>query len=104
MIGRFYADLLIDGVVLIEIKAAASVEPYAVAQLLNYLKAAGGGIGLLLNFGRQPEVKRLVLGVPPAPFEGGEQVAIAAKTTSSWSVPSVFIRAGHDRPGPCSCI
>src|SRR6476620_8715106 len=42
VIGRFYADLRIGGVVLIEIKAAASVEPYAVAQLLNYLKAAGG--------------------------------------------------------------
>jgi GxxExxY protein len=62
VIGRFYADLLVDGVVLIEIKAAANIESYAVAQLLNYLKAAGGGVGLLLNFGREPGVKRLVLG------------------------------------------
>ena len=62
VIGRFYADLLVEGVVLIEVKATATVETYAVAQLLNYLKAAGGGIGLLLNFGREPGVKRLVLG------------------------------------------
>ena len=62
VIGRFYADLVVDGVVLVEIKAAAHVENYAVAQLLNYLKAAGGGVGLLLNFGREPAFKRLVLG------------------------------------------
>jgi GxxExxY protein len=62
VIGRFYADLLVEGVVLVEIKAAATLENYAVAQLLNYLKAAGGGVGLLLNFGRQPGMKRLVLG------------------------------------------
>ena len=62
VIGRFYADLVVDGVVLVEIKAAAHVDNYAVAQLLNYLKAAGGGVGLLLNFGREPAFKRLVLG------------------------------------------
>ena len=62
VIGRFYADVIVDGVVMVEIKAAAHVESYAVAQLLNYLKAAGGGVGLLLNFGREPAFKRLVLG------------------------------------------
>src|SRR3954467_13505955 len=40
VIGRFYADLIVEGVVLIETKAAANIETYAVAQLLNYLKAA----------------------------------------------------------------
>ncbi len=34
------------------------------SELLNYLKAAGGGVGMLLNFGRQPTFKRLVLGRP----------------------------------------
>ena len=67
VIGRFYADLVVDGVVLVEIKAAAHVDNYAVAQLLNYLKAAGDGVGLLLNFGREPAFKRLVLD-PPLPF------------------------------------
>ena len=64
LIGRFYADLVVERVVLVEIKAAATIESYAEAQLLNYLKAAGGGVGMLLNFGRQPTFKRLVLGDP----------------------------------------
>jgi GxxExxY protein len=62
VIGRCYGDLIVDGVVLVEIKAAAHLESYAVAQLPNYLKAAGGGVGLLLNFGREPALKRVVLG------------------------------------------
>ena len=63
-IGTFYADLIVDSTVLIEIKASATIEGYAVAQTLNYLKVAGGGVGLLLNFGRKPEFKRLVMGEP----------------------------------------
>ena len=61
-IGTFYADIVVAGVVLVEIKAAASMENYAQAQLLNYLKAAGGGVGMLLNFGREPTHKRFVMG------------------------------------------
>ena len=61
-IGTFYADIVVAGVVLVEIKAAASMEHYAQAQLLNYLKAAGGGVGMLLNFGREPTHKRFVMG------------------------------------------
>jgi len=63
-IGAFYADLVVDGTVLIEIKASASIESYAVAQTLNYLKVAGGGVGLLLTFGHKPEFRRLVMGDP----------------------------------------
>ena len=47
-----------------EVKAAATIENYAQAQILNYLKAAGGGVGLLLNFGRQAIFKRFVMGDP----------------------------------------
>jgi GxxExxY protein len=64
LIGRFYADVVVAGVVLVETKAAATLEGYAQAQLLNYLKAAGGGVGMLLNFGREPTFKRLVVGDP----------------------------------------
>ena len=49
LIGTFYADLVVAGVVLVEVKAAPAIENYAQAQILNYLKAAGGGVGLLLN-------------------------------------------------------
>jgi GxxExxY protein len=62
VIGRFHADLIVARVVMVETKAAAALESYAEAQLLNYLKAAGGGVGMLLNFGHQPTFKRLVLG------------------------------------------
>ena len=63
-IGTFYADIVVAGVVLVEVKATASIENYAQAQILNYLKAAGGGVGMLLNFGREPAHRRFVMGDP----------------------------------------
>jgi GxxExxY protein len=61
-IGNFHPDLVVQNVVLVEVKAAATLDNYAQAQLLNYLKAAGGGVGMLLNFGREASYKRLVMG------------------------------------------
>jgi GxxExxY protein len=66
LVGVFYADLIVQDTVLVEIKATTTIEPYAQAQVLNYLKACGGGVGLLLNFGRRPEFKRFVMGDPTA--------------------------------------
>ena len=56
--------MVVNNTILVEIKAGQRLEAYAQAQLLNYLKAAGGGVGLLLNFGRHPEHKRMVMGNP----------------------------------------
>lgn len=64
IIGSFFADMVVNDAVLLEIKAGQSLEGYAQAQLLNYLKGVGGGVGLLLNFGRRPEYKRMVMGDP----------------------------------------
>lgn len=64
IIGEFYADIVVNGTILIEVKATAQIEDYAKAQILNYLKCAGGGVGLLLNFGKRPEFKRFVVGDP----------------------------------------
>ena len=64
VIGKFFTDMVVNETVLVEIKGATRIEPYAEAQLLNYLKAAGGGVGLLLNFGRTPQHKRMVMGDP----------------------------------------
>ena len=64
LIGRFRADLIVDRTILVEVKGTATIESYAEAQVLNYLKVCGGGVGLLLNFGRRPEFKRLVMGDP----------------------------------------
>jgi GxxExxY protein len=62
LIGEFRADLVVDGCVLVEIKAGGEFAPYAETQLINYLKAAGGGVGLLVNFGKSVTFKRRVFG------------------------------------------
>lgn len=58
IIGEYFADLLIDKKVIIEIKAARSLSDENEAQLLNYLKATDMDVGLLFNFGPKPLVKR----------------------------------------------
>lgn len=50
-IGEYYVDLLVEGELVIELKACKSVLGEHKAQLLNYLKASGKQHGLLLNFG-----------------------------------------------------
>ncbi len=64
IIGDFYADVVVNGTILLEVKATGQLEDYAKAQLLNYLRCAGGGVGLLLNFGKRAEFKRFVLSDP----------------------------------------
>jgi GxxExxY protein len=63
-LGRFRADLIVNRTVLLEVKATVEIEPYVIAQTLNYLKAAGGGVGLVLCFGKKPIHRRLVVGNP----------------------------------------
>ncbi len=60
IIGEYFADILVDNKVIIEIKAAKSLEVENEAQLLNYLKATEIEVGLLLNFGPKPDLKRKV--------------------------------------------
>ena len=58
-VGNFEADVLVDGKVILELKSARAIDQAYVAQLLNYLRATEIEVGLLLNFGPQPEFKRL---------------------------------------------
>jgi len=58
VIGEYYADILVDNKVIVEIKAAKRLVEENEAQLLNYLKATDIEVGLLLNFGTKPEFKR----------------------------------------------
>lgn len=51
-IGRFWADIVVEGLILIEIKVAPHIEPRHVAQALNYLRISNLEVGLILNFGR----------------------------------------------------
>ena len=59
-IGEYFADLLVDNVVIVEIKAVSRWLPEHEAQLLNYLRATPYEVGLLLNFGPKPDFRRKV--------------------------------------------
>ena len=59
-LAQFRADLIVNNLVMLELKAAKSMEPAFEAQLLNYLRATNIEVGLLLNFGPRPVVRRLV--------------------------------------------
>jgi len=58
VIGEYFADLIVNGVVIVEVKAARVLAEEHEAQLLNYLKATGFEVGLLLNFGPKAEIRR----------------------------------------------
>jgi len=60
VVGEYFADLLVAGVVIVELKAVKRLLPEHEAQLLNYLKATPYEVGLLLNFGPRPQIKRKV--------------------------------------------
>lgn len=61
VVGEFFADLLIEELVLVELKAVKELEDIHVAQAMNYLKASGLPVCLLINFGRpRIEIRHLV--------------------------------------------
>lgn len=51
VVGEFVADLLVAEVVIVELKAVTALLPEHKAQIINYLKATGIDVGLLINFG-----------------------------------------------------
>ncbi len=59
-VGQYYADLLVNEKVIVEIKAAKDLCEEHEFQLINYLKATNCEVGLLLNFGRKPQFKRKI--------------------------------------------
>ena len=58
-VGTFRADLIIEGIVL-ELEVVAQLLVEHEAQLLNYLRASGASVGLLMNFGPKPTFRRVV--------------------------------------------
>jgi len=50
-VGEFFADIVVEGKVIIELKTARALAPEHQAQIINYLKATGMKVGLLINFG-----------------------------------------------------
>ena len=65
VVGEYIADILVEESVIVELKTVESLEKIHEAQLLNYLRATGISLGLLVNF-RHPkaEIKRLVYNLP----------------------------------------
>jgi GxxExxY protein len=51
VVGDYVVDLLVDGAIIVELKAAKAIDSIHEAQVLNYLKATGLKVGLILNFG-----------------------------------------------------
>jgi len=60
VVGEYFADLLIENCLIVEIKAVEALRDEHFAQLLNYLKATEIDVGLLLNFGPKPDVRRKI--------------------------------------------
>jgi GxxExxY protein len=60
IVGEYYADIVVEEKVIIEIKVCEKLSDSHEAQLLNYLKATKIEVGLLLNFGSKAEIKRKI--------------------------------------------
>jgi len=59
-VGEYYADIVVNEVLILELKAAEGIAPEFESQLLNYLRGSDIEVGLLLNFGKRPEFIRRV--------------------------------------------
>ncbi|MCZ7609686.1 MAG: GxxExxY protein [Ignavibacterium sp.] len=57
-VGEYFADIIVEDCIILELKAAEGIIEEHEAQLLNYLKATEIEVGLLLNFGKKPQIKR----------------------------------------------
>ncbi len=60
IVGDYHADLIVNDLVILEIKSASAIISEHEAQLTNYLKATGIEVGLILNFGPKPEFRRRI--------------------------------------------
>ena len=61
LVGEYAADILVEDKVILELKSVKDLHPAHSAQLINYLKATGIEIGLLINFGESVQIKRKIL-------------------------------------------
>lgn len=60
LVGEYYADIIVEDKIILELKAAEAICEEHEFQLINYLKATEIEVGLLLNFGKKPEIKRKI--------------------------------------------
>ncbi|PAM95011.1 GxxExxY protein [Flavobacterium sp. IR1] len=59
-VGEYYADLIVDDLVILELKASDGLVQAFENQILNYLRGTNCEVGLLLNFGKKPEFRRKI--------------------------------------------
>lgn len=64
LVGDFAADIVVEDLIILELKSIQDLHPAHEAQLNNYLKATGMEVGLLINFGQELEVKRKINSSP----------------------------------------
>ena len=62
VVGNYVADFIVEGKVVVEVKAIRELTDCDGKQLLNYLRVDGKRVGLVLNFGRDAEIKRKIFG------------------------------------------
>ena len=60
LMGEYFADLIVENSVIVELKTSEILKSEHECQLLNYLRATDIEVGLLLNFGKKPEFKRKI--------------------------------------------
>lgn len=77
-VGEYYADILVDKCIILELKACDRLCKEHELQLINYLKATDIELGLLLNFGEKPQVRRKVY-----TNERKENLRLSASSASS---------------------
>ena len=77
-VGTYRADLVVERKVLVEVKANKALGEADERQVLNYLKATGLEVGLLLNFGPRPSFRRLIFSKA-----GNQQSASSGSSASS---------------------
>ena len=75
LMGEYFADILVEGRIILELKTADNISSQHKAQLLNYLKATEVEVGLLLNFGPEPKFSRKI-------FTNDRKQTIVAETGS----------------------
>ena len=68
-VGQYYADLIVEDLIILELKAADCIVKEFENQILNYLKGTNCEVGLLLNFGTKPEFRRKI-------FENNRKVRV----------------------------
>jgi GxxExxY protein len=60
IVGDYFADIIVNGTIILELKSAENIRNEHFAQLTNYLKATDIEVGFLLNFGKKPDFKRML--------------------------------------------